>query len=86
MINGFSWSANIMASPFNHNDPWVESHMWLQETWGQRSSWGQWPLVHGTWTEWSLGRLHIYYFKGALDKYIIYLFISTSIEDFKSIQ
>ena len=28
-----------------HNDPWVESHMWPQQTWGQRSSWGQWPLV-----------------------------------------
>ena len=29
-----------------HNDPWVESHMWPQQTWGQRSSCGQWPLVH----------------------------------------
>ena len=28
-----------------HNDPWVESHMWPQQTWGQRSSRGQWPLV-----------------------------------------
>ena len=28
-----------------HNDPWVESHMWPQQTWGQRSSTGQWPLV-----------------------------------------
>ena len=28
-----------------HNDPWVESHMWPQHTWGQRSSRGQWPLV-----------------------------------------
>ena len=28
-----------------HNDPWVESHMWHQQTWGQRSSRGQWPLV-----------------------------------------
>ena len=28
-----------------HNDPWVESHMWTQQTWGQRSSRGQWPLV-----------------------------------------
>ena len=27
------------------NDPWVESHMWPQQTWGQRSSRGQWPLV-----------------------------------------
>ena len=25
-----------------HNDPWVE---WPQQTWGQRSSRGQWPLV-----------------------------------------
>ena len=24
---------------------WVESHMWPQQTWGQRSSRGQWPLV-----------------------------------------
>ena len=29
-----------------HNDPWVESHMWPQQTWGQRSCRGQWPLVH----------------------------------------
>ena len=28
-----------------HNDPWVGSHMWPQQTWGQRSSRGQWPLV-----------------------------------------
>ena len=29
-----------------NNDPWVESHMWPQQTsWGQRSSRGQWPLV-----------------------------------------
>ena len=28
-----------------HNDPWIESHMWPQQTWGQRSSRGQWPLV-----------------------------------------
>ena len=28
-----------------HNDPRVESHMWPQQTWGQRSSRGQWPLV-----------------------------------------
>ena len=28
-----------------HNDPWVESHMWPQQTWGQRSSRGHWPLV-----------------------------------------
>ena len=28
-----------------HNDPWVESHIWPQQMWGQRSSRGQWPLV-----------------------------------------
>ena len=28
-----------------YNDPWVESYMWRQQTWGQRSSRGQWPLV-----------------------------------------
>ena len=28
-----------------HNDPWVESHMWPQQMWGQRSSRGQWPLL-----------------------------------------
>ena len=28
-----------------HNDPWVESHMWPQQMWGQRSSRDQWPLV-----------------------------------------
>ena len=34
-----------------HNDPWVESHMWPKQTWGQRSSRGQWPLVQvfGKW-------------------------------------
>ena len=32
-----------------HNDPWVESHMWPQQTWGQRSSRGQWPLVQVFW-------------------------------------
>ena len=26
-----------------HNDPWVESHMWPQQMWGQRSSRGQQP-------------------------------------------
>ena len=28
-----------------HNDPWIESHMWPQQMWGQRPSRGQWPLV-----------------------------------------
>ena len=28
-----------------HNDPWVDSHIRPQQMWGQRSSWGQWPLV-----------------------------------------
>ena len=28
-----------------HNNPWVESHMWPQQMWGQRSSRGQWPLL-----------------------------------------
>ena len=28
-----------------YNDPWAESHMWPQQTWGQRSSRGQWLLV-----------------------------------------
>ena len=28
-----------------HNDPREESHMWPQQTWGQRSCRGQWPLV-----------------------------------------
>ena len=28
-----------------HNNPWVKSHKWPQQTWGQRSSRGQWPLV-----------------------------------------
>ena len=32
-----------------HNDPWVESHMWPQQTWGQRSYRGQWPLVQVFW-------------------------------------
>ena len=54
-----------------HYDPWVESHMWPQQMWGQRLSRGQWPLVqvfekrslyshtlmyfYGTWIQWSLG-------------------------------
>ena len=29
-----------------HNDPWVESHMWSQQPWGQRSSRGQRPFSH----------------------------------------
>ena len=29
------------------NDHWVESHMWSQQTWRQRSCRGQWPLVQG---------------------------------------
>ena len=28
-----------------NNDPWVESHMWPQQTWVKRLSWGQWPLL-----------------------------------------
>ena len=32
-----------------HNDPWVESHMWPQQTRGQRSSRGQWLLVQVFW-------------------------------------
>ena len=45
-----------------HNDPWVESHMWPQQTWGQRSSWGQrsltprWPLTP------SLLRSHVWFY------------------------
>ena len=27
------------------NDPWVESHMWIQQKWGRTSSWCHWPLV-----------------------------------------
>ena len=30
---------------FGHNDPWLESHLWPQQMWSQRSSRGQWPLV-----------------------------------------
>ena len=30
-----------------HNDPWVESHMWPQQTWGQRSSKGH--CIHILW-------------------------------------
>ena len=36
-------SCNPMG--LGHNDPWVESHMWPQQIWGQRSSQGQLPLV-----------------------------------------
>ena len=34
-----------IAMGLGHNDPWIESHMWPQQTWGQRSSRGQWSLV-----------------------------------------
>ena len=27
-----------------YNDPWVESHVWPQQMWRQKSSRGQWPL------------------------------------------
>ena len=30
----------------SYNDPWVESHLWPQQFWGQRSSRGQWPFSH----------------------------------------
>ena len=56
-----------------HKDPWVASHMWPQQTWGQRSSRRPWPLVqvfenkslyshtltyfHGTWIKWSFGKV-----------------------------
>ena len=54
------------------SDPCVESHMWPQRMWGQRSCRGQWPFkvlekwslyshtlmyLHGTWTQWYLGRV-----------------------------
>ena len=28
-----------------YNDPWVEIHMWPQQKWSQRSSWGHWPFL-----------------------------------------
>ena len=37
---------HILGSIFmglRHNDPCVESHLWPQQMWGQRSSRGQWP-------------------------------------------
>ena len=56
-----------------HNDPWVESHMWPQQIRGQRTSrvndlWLKYlqkgslyphtlMYFHGTWTQWSLGRV-----------------------------
>ena len=59
-----------------HNDPWVESHMWPQQTWGQRLSRDQWPLVQvfekrvtvstylmyfcATWTQWLWVESHMW--------------------------
>ena len=42
-----------------HNDPWVKSHMWPQQTWGQRSSRGQWPLVQGIFLKLLLKRVTV---------------------------
>ena len=36
---------DVLSMGLGLNDPWVESHMWPQQTWGQRSCRGQWPLV-----------------------------------------
>ena len=36
------WCVFVGLGP---RDPQVEPHMWPQQTWGQRSCWGQWPLV-----------------------------------------
>ena len=56
-----------------HNDAWVESHMWPRQKWGQGSfgvidllvkiyeKWSLYPhtlmYLHGTWTQWYLGRV-----------------------------
>ena len=44
---------DIFSWDLNKYDPWIESHMeshmWPQQTWGQRSSRGQWPLVQVFW-------------------------------------
>ena len=47
-----------------HNDPWVESQMWPQQMWGQRSSRGQWPLVQVFWQKRSLYPHTLMYFHG----------------------
>ena len=47
-----------------HNDLWVESHMWPQQTWGQRSSRVQWPLVHFFFEKGSLYPHTLMYFHG----------------------
>ena len=46
-----------------HNDPWVESHMWPQQTWGQRSCRGQWPLVQVFWKKGSVYPHTLMYFQ-----------------------
>ena len=38
------WSLGI-----GHNDPWVESHMWPQQMWGQRSSRHGWKKCPFSW-------------------------------------
>ena len=45
-----------------HNDHWVESHMWPQQTWVQRSSRGQWPLVQVFWKKGSVYPHTLMYF------------------------
>ena len=47
-----------------HNDYWVDSHMWLQQTWGQMPSRGQWPLVQFFWKKKSLYLHTLMYFMG----------------------
>ena len=41
----------IIPMGLAHNDPWVESHMWPQQMWGQRSSgeWGSMTFGSSVW-------------------------------------
>ena len=52
-----------------YNNPWVESHMWPQQTWGQRSSRGQLPLVKGFEQKRSLYPHTLMYFHGTWTKW-----------------
>ena len=41
-----------------YNNPWVESHLWPQQNWGQRSSCGHWPFG---WVFWKIVSVSTYF-------------------------
>ena len=62
-----------------HNDPWVESHMWPQQMWGQRPSSGQWPLVQ-VFAKRSLHILWCIFRRDSwFENHLVYMFVSQSV-------